>query len=309
MERYDRLLVCLDRSERDAAAIAWAGRISLAAGSERVHFLHVHQTGGVPPAVSTEHPGLVEPREELERELGDRVGQHFAGRGETTVSVIEESGAPVVEILKYAKQHDVDLIVVGREPVERLGDCAPVTLAKRLAMKSACSVIAVPRNAREQVRKIFVPIRLSDCSANALETAVAFAARWQAGVVCVHVYQVHGGYRRVGLTYEEFAAKLQYYAQIECTALLQRVDARGVPISAIYKDDPHDKPARLLAEAVFQQNADLVVIGARGRTGPAGILLGRVTEELLVRSPAPVLAVKRKGESVGLFEAIMTYAG
>ncbi len=51
-----------------------------------------------------------------------------------------------------------------------------------------------------------------------------------------------------------------------------------------------------------------VVIGARGRTGAAGVLLGTVTEQLIRQSPAPVLAVKKKGECIGLLRALLTMA-
>jgi nucleotide-binding universal stress UspA family protein len=48
----------------------------------------------------------------------------------------------------------------------------------------------------------------------------------------------------------------------------------------------------------------LIVIGARGRTGAAGILLGTVTEQLIRVSPVPVLAIKNKGECIGVLRAL-----
>ena len=52
-----------------------------------------------------------------------------------------------------------------------------------------------------------------------------------------------------------------------------------------------------------------VVIGARGRTGAAGVLLGTVTEHLILKSPSPVLAVKKKGECIGVLRALLVIAG
>jgi nucleotide-binding universal stress UspA family protein len=50
----------------------------------------------------------------------------------------------------------------------------------------------------------------------------------------------------------------------------------------------------------------LIAIGSRGRTGTAGVLLGKVTEELIAQSRLPVLAVKRKGEQIGILQALLS---
>lgn len=41
----------------------------------------------------------------------------------------------------------------------------------------------------------------------------------------------------------------------------------------------------------------------------AGILLGKVTERLIRQSAVPLLAVKKKGECIGVLEALLTLAG
>ena len=51
------------------------------------------------------------------------------------------------------------------------------------------------------------------------------------------------------------------------------------------------------------------MIGARGRTGAAGVLLGTVTEQLIRKSPSPVLAVKKKGECLGVLRALLVVVG
>jgi len=195
---------------------------------------------------------------------------------------------------------------VGRDPIHQDGEVGSVTLGKRLARKSTCSILVVPRTARCQVHKILVPLRFSDCSVHALETAGALAAKWPASIIGMNVYQVHAGYRLTGMTYEQFAAKNEQHAREEYARLLESADLPGVAISDLYKDDPEDKPASHFAAAVFEQDIDLVVVGARGRTAPAGVLLGRVTEGLMMRSPAPVLAVKKKDERIGFLEAFLT---
>jgi len=49
--------------------------------------------------------------------------------------------------------------------------------------------------------------------------------------------------------------------------------------------------AHAIAEFAVEDHADVIVVGTRGRTSLAGLLLGGVTQRLLHIAPCPVLAV------------------
>ena len=50
-------------------------------------------------------------------------------------------------------------------------------------------------------------------------------------------------------------------------------------------------PAHVLANQAEKSGADVIIVGTRGHTGLAGLLLGSVTQRLLHISPCPVMAV------------------
>ena len=213
-----------------------------------------------------------------------------------------------MEMLRMAHDKDVDLIVIGRHygRIHEADDEA--LLARRLTRKATCSVLVLPEEHQSTKGPILVPVRDSECSANALDTACGIGRMTNATVVALNVFQVHTGYSRVGTTLEEHQALLETAAEHEHDLLLKRIGCSRAEVQCQCAADLHGKPVPIILEAVTDLAADMVVIGARGRTGAAGVLLGTVTEQLIRESPVPVLAVKKKGECLGILRALLALA-
>jgi nucleotide-binding universal stress UspA family protein len=307
MKRYERILVCIDRVERDARMLAYVRAIGRLAESREICLLHVSEAKASGAADTSANVSA--PAEITVETLGALVGEHFEAHQKEVCRCEVVHGAPLLEVLRFAHDKEVDLIVVGREfgsPEDTHDDAL---LARRITRKSTCSVLVLPEEHRVKADTILVPVRDSECSANALEIACEIGAATEAAVIAFNVYRVHTGYSRVGTTLEEHQALLEAAAQRECGELLKRLESREVEVECKFAPDLYGKPVSIILEAVASESADLVVIGARGRSGAAGVLLGTVTEQLIRESPVPVLAVKKKGECLGLLRALLTLAG
>ena len=307
MKRFKRLLVCLDQPRRDARMLVYAGGRSRVAQAQTIHVLHV---GTGPASAEEATPGQASAAERITREsLQALVAENFTGHGGEDVQCHVLCGSPLIETLRFAHEQDVDLIILGRHCGRRSEADDEALLARRITRKATCSVLVLPEQYQLQAEAIVVPVRDSDCSANALEVACDIAATTGAAVTALNVYHVGTGYSRVGKSLDEHRTLLEAAARRECASLLERVDTHEIEVDCRCAADLHDKPAPIILDALGDGSGQAVVIGARGRSGAAGVLLGTVTEQLIRKSPSPVLAVKKKGECLGILRALLTIAG
>lgn len=79
--------------------------------------------------------------------------------------------------------------------------------------------------------------------------------------------------------------------QANLKRLTKRLEKQGVEASLRICGEVGVKPAPEIAKIARESGADLVVVGTRGRSAVAGVLLGSVAYRLLHLAPCPVLAV------------------
>ena len=301
MYRYKRLLVGLNLADEDKSTIEYAALVSRMAQSEAVYFVHVANSLDIPAAVLAEYPDLIEPVDEHARaRTAEMVGRHFDGHAGAQVAFEVIEGSPLFEMLRLVNQKDIDLVLVGRKPEDRVS----ATLAERLARKAPCSVLIVPEGTEPRIKKVLVPVDFSEHSADAMDIAVAFAsASGVPDICCLHVYRVPMGYGKTGKTYEEFGEIMKGHAQRDYGAFIRQCDLRGLAATPLFELDY--RPAKAIRKAIEEQQADLVVVGARGRSAAAAVLLGSVTERLIQTTDVPLLAVKKKGAGMTVLEALL----
>jgi nucleotide-binding universal stress UspA family protein len=145
MIRLERILVPTDFSEASGCALRY-GRALAEAFSASLHVLHVVENlvahAWTAEVYVTALPGLLE---EVQRDATDRLQRLFspAEREALRAALAVVVGSPFLEILRYARAHDIDLIVMGthgRGPVEHmlLG-----SVAEKVVRKAGCPVLTV----------------------------------------------------------------------------------------------------------------------------------------------------------------------
>lgn len=147
------VLVPTDFSETSEVAVQY-GKALAAAFDAALHVVHVVQEPFAQPwAVEAYGFSLATLQEEWLRDAKTRIEQILTAEERTRykASLVTVIGHPVVEILKYAEQHPVDLIVIGTHGRGPLGHMVMGSVAERIVRKAPCPVLSVRHPEREFV--------------------------------------------------------------------------------------------------------------------------------------------------------------
>jgi nucleotide-binding universal stress UspA family protein len=146
----------------------------------------------------------------------------------------------------------------------------------------------------ELPKKIIVPVDGSDFSFRAAEYAITLARLTGGEILCVHAI--------VDLPYIEYMAPSvltvpryikeakkqteEWFSHVKSKAAKQ-----GVKITAETIFNP-PSVAESIINYASQQNADLIVIGTRGKSGLKRLVLGSVASAVVAHASCPVLVVR-----------------
>jgi nucleotide-binding universal stress UspA family protein len=140
------------------------------------------------------------------------------------------------------------------------------------------------------MKRILVGVDGSEASQEAArlaaQIAIRFGARLTLACVVPHLLLPPDAY---GLNIEEVEQGNREYAEKVLADSLGKLGEAGVHAETLVLTGP---PAESLAEAALSGDADLVVVGSRGRGAVARVFLGSVSDRLVHISTKPVLVAR-----------------
>lgn len=284
------IVVGVDGSRSALAALDWA---SAEASSLRRPLRIVHSF--VRPLVRVPlGPVGAGPVDEGLRAAAERVLVHAEASVRAKVPALDVTrelvvGAATPALLSVVR--DARLLVVGSRGLGGFGGLLLGSVGIAMVAHAPCPVVVVrPRvdhHSSRASKGIVVGVDGTERSAAAIEFAFETAARWKVGLTAVRAWAPPPAS-------PSLVVPLDRVVGLERHTLAATLDAarRAFPQVAVESKlvrDTHDPSRALIAESA---DADLVVVGSRGRGPLASPLLGSVSQSVLEHAQCPVAVVR-----------------
>jgi nucleotide-binding universal stress UspA family protein len=225
-------------------------------------------------------------------EAGAALAVAAAAVDDVDVTVEPAADGPAAEVLQAAAERcAATLIVVGSTHRGPVGRVLPGSTGERLLHGAPCAVAIAPRGYAKRVGDIAtvgVAYDASRESRDALATACLLARRFGAALRVIHVFDATRVGRPALMTGPAWSTMRDDHEGKQREELEQAMATLPddlVAESRFVIGRPGEELARQ-SEAV-----DVMLLGTRGHTPLAAVLLGGVSRELIARAGCPVIAV------------------
>ncbi len=211
--------------------------------------------------------------------------------------------APGSVLLEYAKEHDLDLIVMGSHGRTGFRRLVLGSVAEEVIRHAACPVLIVRQQEGEAPgpitgRRLMVPLDFSPQAEHALRYALDLAAAYDTGLDVVHVIDP-------GTHLQEYAEEVAEHGTVlkkliqEAHAVLERITGEpGEPAVDVSYEVLVGYPPREITEFALRNASGMIVMSSHGRTGKKSILMGSVAEHVVRHAPCPVFIARPFGKSL-----------
>jgi nucleotide-binding universal stress UspA family protein len=301
MYRFQHILSELNLDDADEAVVQYTSLLTHFTRSTELYFSHVQDHLHAREELPMDDDVLLPTQVDVARErLVKVIKRNFDAYRGTKCELLIKEGHQLKFLLGQIKEHEIDLVIVGREPHSPVSRKLPIKLAR----KAPCSVLIVPECVKADIGSIIVPIDFSHYAKDAVEEAVNLAVTAKLeSITLLHLFKLPSGYSKNSKSEDEFCDLMRKNALEEYEFFKKDIDFRGIEVDLHIGHDEH--LAHGILDEVKTQQADIVIVGARGRDAGAGDLMGSITEDLIAMSPVPVLAVKDKGRGMSFFESLI----
>lgn len=279
-----RIVVGIDGSAHGWAALAWAAEEASAPGVP-LHLVHAFAPD-IPMLGfgSTDQSSIVA---EGKRLLSTATARAHAINPKLVVTTSLPPGFASHALV--GASHHATLVILGAVGHGLLSRASIGAVAQQVAAHASCPVVIVGHEGRSEAThgRVIVGVDGSPSSVAALHTAFGRAAARGAELVVVHSWEAKGPEDPTLQTDSSWPA---YESHLE-QAVTREIASRSAehPAVKVRHEAVRSSPVAALIQAA--DTADLVVVGARGTGGFAGLHLGSVSGRLLGRTACPLVVV------------------
>ena len=212
-------------------------------------------------------------------------------------------GKPDRELMLAACGWNADLIVVGA-PRQGFFHLRGGT-AERLARKAYTPVLVTPRPLATVPRRFLIPTDFSPASRHAAEAGIGLAKNLGAEIFFLHVLDPAPWY---GYPSDQDSFGLMMIPGLTDNDIEKdwKCFLKSLPLDSLAWDlrTVEGPPAAMILQHAREIHADLIIMGAHGRTGLEHLFLGSVKEAVIRKSSMAVLTIGHEARPFCLPRAI-----
>jgi nucleotide-binding universal stress UspA family protein len=208
-------------------------------------------------------------------------------------------GSVVDWIIEKAKTDGAGLIVMGKKGRGLIGSALLGSNTLKVLRNSHVPVLSVKTGGEKteyDIKKILVPLDISDTADSSLTYALGLAGKLGASVTVVYVFWIDANvYELSPDLVDELSGHSAKELRLRVDAVKDRCDKdnEGAPGAGI---EAHVltgvSPALTVTDYADENGFDLIVITTHGRKGLERIILGSESEKIIREARCPVLALK-----------------
>ena len=199
------------------------------------------------------------------------------------------------EILKFARTHGSELIILGFHGRDAVSNLLLGSLSQKISHVSEIPVMLVHdvRHANQPYQgfdRILVPTDFSDTSMNALAFGIRFTNFLKADLHLIHVVDTWT-IAELQPAYQAGHSTIPATCELNVdSTLLRMVDKKELVadfcVSTLFGD-----PATEIVTYAEEKRADFIIMGNHGRKGLERMVLGSVTASVIAKSLVPVITM------------------
>jgi len=294
-----QILVGFEIGQTDNALLDYLNFWTNTLPSTAAYFLHVFREDGLLRTFYEQETEMVigpyKVDQAMINDMRNRINAYLVANKNLRKEYNTAEGNPLAALLKKAEELTPDLLVIGQN-TETIHH---TILASNLIRKTTIDTLVIPDQAKPKLHKILVPIDFSDNSIKALRRAVSIVRQLPepATITCLHffkmpnisVYEMQQTNTQIRIALEGDRHKaFPFFLQ----NFIPEEKDRAYIQTEIVEQGTMDVGAHIVS---FAQNNgfDLTIMGAKGHSKVHLLIMGSVTERVLLNNKhQPVLVVK-----------------
>ncbi len=270
-----RLMVATDLTEHSGTALRRAVSVASTLNTE-LHVVHIVD-GEFPLTI-----GEVE-RENAQAAIRTQLST-IPGCGQVRTVVVAFFGEPGSDIAGYARDHKIDMIIMGQHRHRGVIEVLSGSTIDRLASAAKVAVLVATRDVAGAYSRAVVGVDFSECAAKAVTIAARLVGATK--LLPIHTYRpsvtspsISAGQQEGKTTRDKAAKEASLHQEIDTWKTTYTLPDQMPEVALL-----QGEAAEILAQVAFESRADLICVGAHNKSWLATQFLGSTALELLSQS-------------------------